>query len=97
MYAKSINYISSNEARLNIISDSKPSVFPLNTDNISNLPDGITLATGSIIYLIEQEKSYILGENKDWTVLPESGGGGGLDGRAATTAEVNEVISGLHL
>lgn len=95
MYAKSVNYISSNEARLYIISDSKPSVFPLNTDNISNLPDGITLATGSTIYIIGTEKSYILGENKDWTELPE--GSGGFDGRIATAEEVNEVISGLHL
>ena len=93
MYARTITYTSSSEARIDIISDSEPSVFPLNTDNISNMRDGVRLAAGTTIYLIDKEKSYILGENSEWSLVPESGGGGGgADGRPATNAEVTGCI-----
>ena len=63
MFAESTENYSSDFAKVNIVSAYTPGTFPLTTDNISNLPDGIKLAPGSTFYNTTSGAMYMLGDS----------------------------------
>ena len=66
MYAKNSERITSGMIRADIITTHAPAVFPLTSDSVSNLPNGLTLAPYSSIFVAAESKLFMLGTDSKW-------------------------------
>lgn len=66
MYAKKSERITSETIRADIITTHEPAEFPLTSDDISNLPNGLTLTPYSSIFVASESKLFMLGTDSKW-------------------------------
>ena len=93
MYVKNSDRITSELIRVNIISTDMPEEFPLTSDDITNLPDGLSFVPYSTFYVASTSKTYILGTDFAWYEYTEGGGGSIIN--PASDSEIQSVINGL--
>ena len=66
MFAEDIQFYSGSLAKASIISSTVPATFPLTSDNVDAMQDGVKLAPGSTVYVPTTQQVFMLGTNDDW-------------------------------
>ena len=66
MFATDIKFLRDGLAIVDITASNVPATFPLTSDTVYGMQNGVTLAPGSSIYVTNGARLFMLGTENDW-------------------------------